>query len=105
MFLIRLISVACWVLAGMTLGLDLMPVFEGEGFAATPLGTWWFKLDPGSLNLLQSVTERYLFPELWDPGIITILQLPGWIVFGALALLLTIWSRISGRRRFLERSR
>ncbi|WP_022727073.1 hypothetical protein [Fodinicurvata sediminis] len=39
-------------------------------------GAIWYSLDPGSLNLLQAVTERYLWSALWDPAILTLLKLP-----------------------------
>jgi len=38
-----------------------------------PVGQLWFALDPGSLNLLQALVERGLWPPLWD-----------WIVFPVL---------------------
>ncbi|HVO14189.1 MAG TPA: hypothetical protein VMV26_03205 [Alphaproteobacteria bacterium] len=65
----------------------------------TPIitGQMWHELSPGSLNLAQAVTQRYLFPWVWDPVIRTWLLWPVWISFGLLGLILVIifrrWSR------------
>ncbi|MFC4351327.1 hypothetical protein ACFOW6_07215 [Fodinicurvata halophila] len=61
-------------------------------------GALWYSLDPGSLNLVQAVIERYLWPPLWDPALLEVLRLPAVPFFlgvGALCLLLV---RL-GRRR------
>jgi hypothetical protein len=50
------------------------------------LGSRWYGLSPGSLNLSQAIIERYVWPPLWNPGITTILLWPAWalpLVFGA----------------------
>lgn len=45
----------------------LMAAARLSGMAvAQPLGQLWFELDPGSLNLLQALVERGLWPPLWD---------------------------------------
>ena len=65
----------------------------------TPLitGQMWHDLSPNTLNLAQAVTQRYLFPWLWDPVIRTWLLWPAWISFGLIGLILVIifrrWSR------------
>ena len=59
----------------------------------TALGEHWFKLHPASLNTAQAAVERHVNPTLWDPVIITILQMPAWAVFGVLGLLLYIGGR------------
>lgn len=50
------------------------------------LGELWFKLSPGTLNLMQAVTQRYIAPAVWDPGIVWVLEKPAVAVFGLLAL-------------------
>lgn len=62
---------------------------------ATSLGEAWYSLHVASLNLLQVVLERYLWPPLWNPGVVTVLQYPVWLVFGALAVGLGIIGRIA----------
>lgn len=64
----------------------------------TPLGTSWFAVSPGTLNLAQALVQRYVFPGLWDPLIVSILNLPGFAVFLVLALLFYAIGRRPARR-------
>jgi hypothetical protein len=61
----------------------------------TPLGVAWHQLDPASLNLVQALVQRYTFPFLWDPVLVTVLFAPSWLVFAILGALLFY----IGRRR------
>ena len=71
-----------------------------------PLGQIWYDIDPPSLNTAQAVVERYVSPTLWDPAIVTILQLPGVAVFGVLGIVFLLLSRAGGRGRpLLSRKR
>jgi len=56
-------------------------------FAAT--GELWFTLHNGSLNLLQAITQRYIFPALWDPIFVTVLLWPAFLVIGVPGLILS----------------
>ena len=60
------------------------------GILERPLGELWFKLDPGSLNLLQAVVERYIWPPLWDPAIASVLRIPAVIAFAVPAAILLV---------------
>lgn len=64
----------------------------------TPLGNSWFAVSPGTLNLAQALVQRYVFPGLWDPLIVSILNLPGFAVFLVLALLFYAIGRRPARR-------
>jgi hypothetical protein len=99
MIVIRILALVSWVFAVLTLGIDLVAWMNEGAFASTSLGRHWFALHPGSLNLLQVLTERHLSATLWDPGIVTVLQWPAWAVFGGLAIVLTLVAWIGGRRR------
>ena len=71
-----------------------------EGLFARPLGELWFKLHAGSLNLVQAVIERYLWPPLWESVVSPLLHLPAVPALalpGALFLLLCLLMRL---RRF-----
>ena len=59
-------------------------------FTPLALGQAWFNLDPESLNLVQAVVERHIWPPLWDPVILTVLRWPAWAVLGLPALILLI---------------
>jgi hypothetical protein len=87
MFLLRLFG--SWFMLGATLALvyDVSrSVTAKTGFVSTSLGEHWFKLHVASLNLLQATTERYVTPKLWDPGIVTVLHMPAWLVLGMIGI-------------------
>ena len=67
-----------------------------DALTFTPLGESWYAVSPDTLNLAQAVIQRYTFPFIWDPVIIQILTLPGWLVFFALSLIFYI---VGYRRR------
>lgn len=79
-----------------TLVLGVRDVMSAAGTAA--LGEVWFALAPGSLNLAQAVTQRYIAPEVWDPGVIWLLELPAVAVSGLVAALLTGLALLRRRR-------
>lgn len=68
-------------------------VLFGNGMASQVLGQVWFQNHVASLNLLQAIVQRRLVPELWDPGIVTILGWPSWqaLLSVAAALLVIGW--------------
>ena len=82
-----------WLLAVLAVGLagwDGYRSIQAGKPLSTPLGQFWYAIDPGSLNLLQAVVERYLHPYLWDPIVFTVLLWPGWAVFGVLAVFVAL---------------
>jgi hypothetical protein len=40
------------------------------------IGELWFQLSPDTLNVSQAAVQRYLSPEFWDPGVVTVLLWP-----------------------------
>jgi len=68
-----------------------------DSYATLLLGELWFGLAPGTLNFLQAIIQRYLSPELWDPGIVTVLLWPAWMVFAVPGAALVALSR-QGRK-------
>lgn len=62
------------------------------------LGEIWYMLAPGSLNLAQAVTQRYLLPELWDPVIVWILQWPAGAIFSLVGLVVLILTNSAHER-------
>ena len=63
------------------------------------LGQLWFSLSPETLNLSQAVIQRYVSPELWDPGIIWLLGQPATVGFGLIALVFFLAAWAFTRRR------
>jgi hypothetical protein len=63
-------------------------LFGASGFTPAGLGTLWYGLHPSSLNGAQAGIQRFVSPLLWDPVISTLLQMPLFLVCGAIGLLL-----------------
>lgn len=101
MMMLRVLGVWSLLVAMVALTIDgTQSLASGEGqWVVTPLGQHWFKLHAASLNISQAAVERHVAPWLWDPVILTVLQIPTWIFFGVLGLLLY---RAGRRRRRLD---
>jgi len=75
-----------------------------KGFALRPAGQMWYLIDKDSLGLFQVVVERFIWPPLWDPVIISLLQLPSIVIplVSALVFLTLCYLRIRRRRKRLR---
>jgi hypothetical protein len=84
----RLIGLILLVMAA-----GLFAIFGGDS-----LGAVLFRLDPGLLNLVQAVVQRYLLPMIWDDLLLPVLEAPAWVVPAVLggALFLIGWNRARG---------
>lgn len=92
----RLLGLAFLGLAVVLIAYDLATGLSGAGpLGFHSLGDLWGRLSAASLNLVQAIVQRYLFPALWDPVLVTFLLLPAWLVFGVPGLLLTLSGRKS----------
>ncbi len=80
-------------LALLALAAGLFAIFGGD-----PLGAVLFRLDPGLLNLVQDVVQRYLLPMIWDDLLLPVLEAPAWVVSAVLGGALTFcgWVRARG---------
>jgi len=86
----RAIGWALLVLGLLVLGRDVWVSVQVAGARLIALGELWYVIDRGSLNALQAAIQRYVWPPLWDPGIVSVLRLPAapaLIVLGAVLLL------------------
>ena len=101
MLFLRILGVWSLLVAMVALTIDgTKSLASGEGqWIATPLGEHWFNLHAASLNASQVAIERYVNPFLWDPIVISLLQVPSWIFFGILGLAL-YW--LGRKRRRLD---
>lgn len=101
MMILRALGVWSLLVAMVALTIDgTQSLASGEGqWIVTPLGEHWFKLHAASLNTAQAAVERHVAPWLWDPVILSILQVPTWVFFGVLGLLL-YW--LGQRRRGVD---
>lgn len=81
-------------LIGFALASGLSPVQS--------VGYLWFALDTGSLNALQVILERYLWPPLWGYLALPFLMMPAlWAVVTALVpgIILVGYAWLGMRRR------
>jgi hypothetical protein len=83
--------------------------FEVAGLVQTgtweirALGSLWFDLHKNSLGAAQVVVQRYVWAPIWDPFVITLLQWPGWFVFGVPGIVLAyVFRRGRQRRWFID---
>jgi len=79
---------------------DLADRPEGAPLVLSSLGEIWYAVDPGSLNLLQALVQRYLSPDLWDAVLVDVLLWPALWIFllpGLLLLVLGFLPRRAGR--------
>ena len=97
----RVIGIVFAALALLAAGGELVGSLEAGGWRPLALGLLWYRIDPGSLNLLQAGIERHVSPTLWDPVLVTLLQAPTWLVLGLIsALLLYLFRRRQPKRWF-----
>ena len=59
----------------------------------------WVTASPHSLTAAQGAVQRYTHPVVWNWGVLKILQLPAWAVFGFVGLILAFLGR---RRRHVN---
>ena len=87
-----------WIvfLAGLAvLARDGFVWIENKQWAPMALGQLWYNLSPSSLNLVKAVVQRYIYPFLWDPIIVTVLL---WWAFAVLMVLGLVILALSGKR-------
>ena len=96
-----------WLLllaAGIVLANDVFTWYRTGALHLSAAGELWYRLDRGSLNLVQAVVQRYVSPRLWDPVIQTVLQFYALLVLAIPGLLLLWATRSREKRRRRERS-
>lgn len=103
MIVFVLLGSLCLIACAVALVADIMRGLDAGQFAFTPLGKTWFDLDSSSLNFSQAMVQRYTFPEIWDPGISTVLNWPTvFVSAGAGVALLLIAGVLQARRNARE---
>ena len=98
-----------WILVLLALGAIVYEVMAAmnstSGWRMIALGEIWFRAHPESLNGAQAGIQRYVTPWLWQPVIATILQWPGWLVFGIPGVLAVVICRDRRSHRPMSRRR
>ena len=93
-FTLAALAVALWEI------LDRDP---DKGFQFRPAGELWYRIDVASLNLVQAVIERYVWPPLWDPVLSSLLLLPAIVVPAVPGLVLVVLCHARAKRRRRKR--
>jgi hypothetical protein len=97
-FLFRFMATISLAVATVMAVLDATRTVAAGDWVMTPLGESWKTVSPDTLAKAQAMVETVLFPALWDPVALFVLKLPGFIVFGVLALLRYAIGRRPARR-------
>lgn len=87
MVVFRVLGILFLLAAAAALAHDALTGGAG-GFRLSALGELWFRLSPYTLDLTRAVTERYIWPPLWDPGAVWVLLQPAAVVLGVVGLAL-----------------
>jgi hypothetical protein len=74
---------------------DATKALGGGGSGAITVQQTWSAVSPPTLKAAQNAVERYTHPAAWQWGVLSVLQLPAWALFGTLGLALAY----AGRRR------
>ncbi|OSQ49021.1 hypothetical protein [Thalassospira alkalitolerans] len=85
-----------------------LAVLVGDGISALQIGSFrfvaagelWYRLDAGSLNLLQALIQRYVSVWLWDNGFVPALLAPAFVVLLVPGILLLLVTRKRKRQKF-----
>lgn len=94
-FMLRLIARPLLLAAVIAMVYDgTRTLASGSGLVFTSLAEHWQLSHPPSLAALKTSLSK-LHPMAWEPGALTILKLPTWVVIGTLGLILA-WI---GRKR------
>ena len=97
-FLFRLLAMIALSVAIIMAVLDATRTIAASRLVLTPLNTSWLTVSPDTLAALQAFVADKLHPLVWDPGIVFVLNQPGFAVFGVLAFLLYAIGRRPERR-------
>lgn len=95
----RLVGIGFFLLFVTAAGYDTVRSVAAGGLRLSRLGELWFQISPGTLNLAQALTQRYVSPYLWDPVIQTLLAWPAVVSLAILSVAFGLFARIIHRPR------
>lgn len=96
--LFRLLAMIALSVAVIMAVLDATRSIAAEAVVMTPLGEAWASFSPATLERAGELVTQSLPDFFWDPVAVGLLELPGFAVFAALALLLALAGRRPARR-------
>ncbi|KJE34020.1 hypothetical protein UF64_16435 [Thalassospira sp. HJ] len=78
---------------------DSITALQTGSFRLVAAGELWYRLDTGSLNLLQSVIQRYISVWAWDTIFVPVLLAPALVVLFVPSAILLLLTRKRKRQR------
>lgn len=78
---------------------DSITALQTGSFRLVAAGELWYRLDAGSLNLLQSVVQRYISVWVWDTIFVPVLLAPALVVLFVPSAILLLLTRKRKRQR------
>jgi hypothetical protein len=92
----RVLTYPLLLLAAVALITDVTRTTSGDGgLVVTSLAEHWRAIAPATFEAARAAVTRRAGGWMWDPMILSVLRLPGWLALGALSLALGY----AGRRR------
>ncbi len=88
-------ALLCFIAAAIALGLDAIRLSAGNSIGLIPLGEFWTKLDPHSLEVVRSVIDQAVWEDI---GVWLLLQ-PAAAALGAVGCFFLILRPMKERRR------
>jgi len=93
-FLLRMIARPLLLIAVIALVYDgTRTLAGGSGLVLTSLMEHWQGLSPATLEGMKMLIVKRLGTAAWDGGLLRLLKLPAWLVFGVLGLVLAYIGR------------
>ncbi len=87
------------VLAVATAGHEAISSLDRGAYDWLTFGQLWAKIDIASLNLIQAVIQRHIWPFLWDGVILNLLLLPAWAVLSVPGIIMVLAFRVRDAER------
>ena len=99
-FVFRVLATVSLAVAVVMAVIDATRSIAASDWITTPLAESWQAVSLDTFEAAAKYTNEAMLPELWDPVAMSILALPGFVVFLVLALLFYLIGRRPERRRF-----
>ncbi|MEW9807155.1 hypothetical protein [Mesorhizobium marinum] len=97
-FLFRLMATFALAVAVIMAVLDVTRTIAASRLVLTPLRDSWASVSPGTLEQVRVFIVENTHPLVWNPIMTSLLDQPGFAVFGVLAFLLYAIGRRPERR-------
>ena len=87
-FIFKILGLFVLALAVVLAVLDLTRSITASEITLTPLASSWNSVSRDTLLSFKDLVLAWTHPYLWDPVLLFVLQLPSWLVFWLLSMIL-----------------